>query len=58
MEKCTLCEQNVGQGELPQCVSQCGGRARFFGDFEQGSSRSRRPASTATVRTWHVRGNA
>ena len=36
VEKCTLCEQKVAQGELPQCVSQCGGRARFFGDLEKG----------------------
>ncbi len=36
VEKCTLCEQKISQGELPQCVSQCGGRARFFGDLEQG----------------------
>ena len=36
VEKCTLCSQIVGQGGLPQCVIQCGGRARFFGDLEQG----------------------
>ena len=36
VEKCTLCEQKIAQGELPQCVSQCGGMARFFGDVEKG----------------------
>ena len=36
VEKCTMCEQKIAQGELPQCVAQCGGRARFFGDLEQG----------------------
>ena len=36
VEKCTLCEQKIAQGELPQCVSQCGGMARFFGDLDQG----------------------
>ena len=36
VEKCTLCEQKIAQGELPQCVAQCGARARFFGDLEQG----------------------
>lgn len=36
VEKCTLCEQRIAQGELPQCVSQCGGMARFFGDLDQG----------------------
>ena len=37
VEKCTLCEQKIAQGELPQCVAQCGSRARFFGDLEQGA---------------------
>lgn len=36
VEKCTLCEQKVAQGELPACVAQCGARARFFGDLEKG----------------------
>ncbi|MBQ6453556.1 MAG: 4Fe-4S dicluster domain-containing protein [Coriobacteriales bacterium] len=36
VEKCTLCEQRTSQGELPQCVAQCGGYARFFGDIEGG----------------------
>ena len=36
VEKCTLCEQRIAQGELPQCVTQCGGLARFFGDLDQG----------------------
>ena len=34
VEKCTLCEQRIAQGELPQCVTQCGGMARWFGDIE------------------------
>ena len=36
VEKCTLCQQRTAQGELPQCVAQCGGRARFFGDLDEG----------------------
>jgi Fe-S-cluster-containing dehydrogenase component len=36
IEKCTLCEQKMAQGELPQCVEQCGARARFFGDLDKG----------------------
>ena len=36
MEKCTLCHDLVEEGGLPQCVSQCGGRARFFGDLDNG----------------------
>ena len=44
VEKCTLCEQKVAQGELPQCVAQCGSRARFFGDLEQGVDGFEAPA--------------
>ena len=36
VEKCTLCEQLISQGELPQCVAQCGARARWFGDLDAG----------------------
>jgi len=36
VEKCTLCEQKIAGGDLPECVRQCGGRARFFGDLDQG----------------------
>lgn len=36
VEKCTLCEQLTAQGELPQCVSQCCGMARWFGDLDEG----------------------
>lgn len=36
VEKCTLCQQITDEDGLPQCVSQCGGRARYFGDIEQG----------------------
>lgn len=36
VEKCTLCQQKLDQGELPQCVSQCGGNARWVGDMEKG----------------------
>lgn len=35
-EKCTMCEQTVSDGGLPQCVAQCGGNARFFGDLDEG----------------------
>ena len=36
VDKSNLCEQKIAQGELPQCVSQCGGMARFFGDLDKG----------------------
>ena len=44
VEKCTLCEQKVAQGELPQCVAQCGSRARFFGDLDKGVDDFEAPA--------------
>ena len=44
VEKCTLCGQKIAQGELPQCVAQCGSRARFFGDLEQGVDGFEAPA--------------
>ena len=44
VEKCTLCEQRISQGELPQCVAQCGARARFFGDLDQGVANFEAPA--------------
>ncbi|MDR0515201.1 MAG: 4Fe-4S dicluster domain-containing protein [Coriobacteriaceae bacterium] len=44
VEKCTLCEQIIAQGGLPQCVIQCGGRARFFGDLEKGIETFEAPA--------------
>ena len=45
VEKCTLCEQRISQGELPQCVAQCGGRARYFGDLDQGIESFEAPAA-------------
>lgn len=44
VEKCTLCEQRTSQGELPQCVAQCGARARFFGDLDKGVDNFEGPA--------------
>lgn len=34
-QKCNLCQDKTEKGELPQCVAQCGGRARFFGDLDE-----------------------
>lgn len=44
VEKCTLCKDKIDNGELPQCVAQCGGRARFFGDIEAGIENTEAPA--------------
>ena len=49
VEKCTLCEQKIAQGELPQCVAQCGGRARFFGDVDAGLDSFVGPGTTEAV---------
>ncbi len=44
VEKCTLCDQITQAGGLPQCVIQCGGRARFFGDLDKGIGSFEAPA--------------
>lgn len=38
VEKCTHCYQRTEEGELPACVTSCGGRARWFGDLDKGWS--------------------
>lgn len=38
VEKCTLCKDSIDEGELPQCVSQCVGLAKWFGDIEEDPS--------------------
>ncbi len=44
-------EQRTSQGELPQCVSQCGSRARFFGDLDKGIATFEAPAPTQDLST-------
>ncbi len=51
VEKCTLCQQRTAQGEFPQCVAQCGSRARFFGDLDQGIENFEAPAPTHDLAT-------
>ena len=38
--------QKLDKGELPQCVAQCGGRARWFGDLEKGLGTFEAPGYT------------
>lgn len=44
--KCTMCAERVEKGELPQCVAQCGARARFFGVLEDGLETFEGPGRT------------
>ena len=34
VNKCNLCSKLVDEGDIPMCVSQCTGMARYFGDAE------------------------
>ena len=36
VEKCTLCAERVAEGEMPQCVLNCVGMAKWFGDLDEG----------------------
>lgn len=38
VEKCTLCGQLTANGELPTCVHNCPGGARFYGDLDDPDS--------------------
>ena len=46
VEKCTLCDHRLKQGELPWCVEACPADARIFGDLEDANS----PVSRALTR--------
>lgn len=36
VDKCTLCHDRIEEGELPQCVVNCVGMAKWFGDLDEG----------------------
>jgi len=38
VEKCTMCEQLVSAGGVPECVSACTGKALHFGDLDDPES--------------------
>lgn len=44
VQKCNLCVDKIDEGQLPQCVTQCGGRARYFGDLDEGLESFEGPA--------------
>lgn len=49
VEKCTLCQDKIEQGGLPACVQQCGGRARFYGDIDEGIENLEGPGNEAAI---------
>ena len=49
-EKCTLCHDLAEEGGLPQCVSQCVGMAKWFGDLEAGIETFEGPEDTTGER--------
>lgn len=51
VEKCKLCEDRISKGELPQCVAQCGSRARYFGVIEDGVASFQSNAPTHDLAT-------
>lgn len=42
VEKCTLCDHRVAEGEEPWCVASCPTGARIFGDLNDAASKPRR----------------
>ncbi len=40
VQKCTLCHDRITEGELPQCVVNCVGMAKWFGDLDEGDVRN------------------
>lgn len=43
VEKCVLCHGRITEGELPQCVLNCVGMAKWFGDLDEGIESFRGP---------------
>ena len=37
-QKCNMCEQITSEGGLPQCVTQCAGLAKWYGDLDEDPS--------------------
>ncbi len=53
VEKCTMCDHRVADGELPWCVVSCPSGARIFGDLNDRKSPARKELSKHTPRVLH-----
>lgn len=53
VEKCTLCKDLTDQGELPACVKNCCGSARFYGDLDDPESDASKALAAADLADVH-----
>ena len=53
VEKCTLCGQLTAKGELPACVHNCPGGARFYGDLDDPDSDASKALAAADKSAVH-----
>lgn len=53
VEKCTLCGQLTAKGELPACVHNCPGGARFYGDLDDPNSDVSKALAAADASAMH-----
>ncbi len=53
VEKCTLCKHLTDAGELPACVKNCCGKARFYGDLDDPESDASKAIAAASEDSIH-----
>lgn len=49
VDKCDLCHSRIADGELPQCVLNCVGMAKWFGDLDEGGIETFKGACDKTL---------
>ena len=54
VEKCTLCGHLTAQGDLPACVHNCPGGARFYGDLDDPTSDASKALAAAEKSAVHT----
>ena len=54
VEKCTLCGHLTANGELPACVHNCPGGARFYGDLDDPNSDASQAIANADPTSVHT----